>query len=346
MSQRNALLSLGRRYLFFFLFPTLPFCSLSRPQARCQYTNQNAECHIAFIWAQGEVRWTVNNKFTWRPEKLVFSRNGTRPISIIYTFLRLNRTILQAQGSPNFSDSFCRLFWVTYVYESDFAMELSMTPPSGITQFEELVPYPASEHTGIDFDTHMNTGTNSQYDMQDNPSPSSDGTHLDLAAFQISTNSAIRRFLNRITAVIYNPAEAWRKQNTGNYTSWLSNITNELQSHHDALHGNLPSFLVSTDPTVFWQGGSPTLPRDSRKFGNHIWNVSRLRGRYCAGQYLITRASFELLLLNREVVEGHPCGPAIMENCISCIKSCVDFIKIFSIEPVNCITNVFATGMA
>merc|ERR1712098_652511 len=36
------------------------------------------------------------------------------------------RAVLQSQEAPKFSASFCRLFWVIYVYESDFAMELSL----------------------------------------------------------------------------------------------------------------------------------------------------------------------------------------------------------------------------
>ncbi len=143
----------------------------------------------------------------------------------LYFFLDLTRiyvlrTILQSQDFK-FSDSFCRLFWVTYVLESDFAMEMTLTPPSGITRFEEMVRYPASEQTSTDHDINIPSPSGYlEYDAK-----TTDSTAVNLAAFQISTNSAIRRFLNRITAVIYNPQETWRKQHQKSYINWLLKIT-------------------------------------------------------------------------------------------------------------------------
>ncbi|KAK0120787.1 hypothetical protein ONS96_010989 [Cadophora gregata f. sp. sojae] len=258
------------------------------------------------------------------------------------------RMVLQYQRMPKFSDSFCRLFWVIYVYESDFAMELSITPPSGITRYEEMVQYPTSEQSSTEYHSPMSMDTSSPSDFSDHETRLRHSTDSSLVAFQISTNSAIRRFLNRITAVIYNPHESWRKKDHTSYVNWLLKISNELQNHHEAIHGNLPPFLLSTDPRALWDDSSGTgiSVADHREFSNHLWNVSRLRGRYCAGQYLICRASYEFVLLNPEAATSHPRGQEIMDKCRSCIQSCVDFVKIFSVEPVNSMTNLFATGMA
>ncbi|KAG4428404.1 hypothetical protein IFR05_016116 [Cadophora sp. M221] len=258
------------------------------------------------------------------------------------------RTVLRSEGTPVFSDSFCRLFWVIYLYESDFAMELSITPPSGITRYEDMVQYPASEQTGEDYSSPMSMDTSSPSGYSDRSTRPRYSTDSNLVAFQISTNSAIRRFLNRITAVIYNPHEAWRKQYQTTYVNWLLKITNELQNHHEAIHSNLPPFLLSTDARTFWHGepGRATSAADNREFTNHLWNVSRLRGRYCAGQYLICRPSFEFVLLNPDVVSTHPRGQEILDKCRSCINSCVNFVRIFSVEPANSMTSLFATGMA
>ncbi|PVH82098.1 hypothetical protein DL98DRAFT_530530 [Cadophora sp. DSE1049] len=258
------------------------------------------------------------------------------------------RTVLQSPETPKFSDSFCRLFWVIYVYESDFAMELSLTTPSGITRYEEIVKYPTSEQTNAEYHSPMNMDTSSPSGFSDHAARLRYSTDSNLVAFQISTNSAIRRFLNRITAVMYNPHESWRKKDHTTYVSWLLKISNELQNHHEAIHSNLPHFLLSTDPQAFWHDdpGKGTLAADHREFSNHLWNVSRLRGRYCAGQYLICRASYEFVLLNPEAAASHPRGQEIMDKCRSCIQSCVDFVRIFGVKPINSTTNLFATGMA
>ncbi|OBT81252.1 hypothetical protein VE02_10359, partial [Pseudogymnoascus sp. 03VT05] len=53
---------------------------------------------------------------------------------------------------PDFSDPFRRLFWVVYVNESDFASEFTLTPPSGMTLFEDIVPYPSPDDTDSEMD--------------------------------------------------------------------------------------------------------------------------------------------------------------------------------------------------
>ncbi|KAG7150860.1 Citrinin biosynthesis transcriptional activator ctnR like protein [Verticillium longisporum] len=44
-----------------------------------------------------------------------------------------------------FSESFRRLYWVAFIYEGDFISEVSITLPSGIARYEDVVPYPVQE---------------------------------------------------------------------------------------------------------------------------------------------------------------------------------------------------------
>lgn len=255
--------------------------------------------------------------------------------------------MLQFKDGPQFSDQFCRLFWVAYVYESDFASELSLGPASGIIQYEEMVPYPQADQIHIEDDIVMNQdmGFNSPNDF----SPRSLITaQPELAAFQISTNSAIRRFLNRINAVMYNPKEAWRQKNFDTYLTWLLRIASELEDHHEAIHRNLPAFLLSTDASDFWQlhTKGDTSELSHRRLSNHRWNVARLRGRYFAGQYVIHRPFVEAVLYKPQEIENHPKSAELLEKCRLCIEGCSGFVRIFSTEPAYSTTNLFATGMA
>ena len=247
---------------------------------------------------------------------------------------------------PEFSDPFRRLFWVVYVNESDFASEFSLTPPSGMTLFEDIVPYPSPDETGSEMD----------YDMGLNKPPMStslpDSRPYDnFAAFQVSTSAAIRRFINRATAVLYNPHEVRRKENHTTYITRLHRLACELRSHHEAIHKNLPSFLLSTDPADFWQqinsGESTSTDTINRtRFSNHLWNVARLRGRYFAGLYIINRPLLENVLLNPHLIDLHPSKTAVLDSCRECLFGCSGFVKTFFTEPANCLTNLFATGMA
>ncbi|KFY71216.1 hypothetical protein V499_08578 [Pseudogymnoascus sp. VKM F-103] len=153
---------------------------------------------------------------------------------------------------PEFSDPFRRLFWVVYVNESDFASEFSLTPPSGMTLFEDIVPYPSPDDTDSEMDYDI--GLNKTLMSTSLPDP---GPYDNFAAFQVSTSSAIRRFINRATAVLYSPHEVRRKENHTTYIMRLHRLASELRSHHEAIHKNLPSFLLSTDPSDFWPQINP-----------------------------------------------------------------------------------------
>ncbi|OBT76701.1 hypothetical protein VF21_03870 [Pseudogymnoascus sp. 05NY08] len=247
---------------------------------------------------------------------------------------------------PDFSDPFRRLFWVVYVNESDFASEFTLTPPSGMTLFEDIVPYPSPDDTDseMDYDTGLNKPPMS------NSLPDS-GPYDNFAAFQVSTSSAIRRFINRATAVLYSPHEVRRRENHTTYITRLHRLACELRSHHEAIHKNLPSFLLSTDPTDFWSQINPgestsTDAIDRTRFSNHLWNVARLRGRYFAGLYIINRPLLENVLLNPHLIDLHPSKTAVLDSCRDCLVGCSGFIKTFFTEPANCLTNLFATGMA
>lgn len=260
----------------------------------------------------------------------------------------MHRETLIHKEYPEFSEPFRRLFWVVYVNESDFASEFSFTPPSGMTLFEDIVPYPSPDENNSDMDYDIGPGKPSMSNSLRDSRP-----YDNFAAFQVSTISAIRRFINRATAVLYSPHEVRRKENE-NYTTYITRLHRlacELRSHHEAIHRNLPSFLLSTDPADFWQqinpGGSTSTDTINRiRFENHLWNVARLRGRYFAGLYIINRPLLENLLLNPHLIDLHPRKTAVLDSCKECLIGCSGFVKIFFAEPANSLTNLFATGMA
>jgi hypothetical protein len=180
--------------------------------------------------------------------------------------------------------------------------------------------------------------------------------HQDLAAFQISANSAIRRYLNRINAVLYNPKESWRKRNHTAYATWLVKVSSELEAHHEAIHRNLPPFLLSTDTTDFAESSAyqssqflqinQTQQLNDKNLTSHPWNVVRLKGRYYAGQYVIHRPFVEYVLLNPGQFSNNPLKNDMLEKCKTCIGGCCGFVKVFTNKQANCTTNLFATGMA
>jgi len=233
-----------------------------------------------------------------------------------------------------------------YINESDFSSEFSLTPPSGMALLEDIVPYPSPDEA----DTEMgdDLGLNQHTILDSFPNSRS---YDNFSAFQVSTSSAIRRFINRTTAVLYNSDEAWRKENHTTYATWLHKLASELRSHHEAIHESVPSFLLSTDPTDFWRQinideTTSADPMNQSRFANHLWNVARLRGRYFAGLYIINRPLFEYVLLNQQLIDTHTSKTAILNSCRECLAGCSSFIETFFSEPLNCLTNLFATGMA
>lgn len=228
-------------------------------------------------------------------------------------------------------DQFSRLFWIAFIYEGDFVSEISITLPSGIARYEDLVPYPT-------------------FNLASDGADPAVVQQEELVAFQITTNASIRRFLNRVNSAVYNAKEQQRQQRDhgADHASWLLRITQDLWSHHAAVYRSLPEFLLrsSSDAGVSPAAESPTarieglMPR-----GNNPWNILRLKGRYYAGQYIIHRPFIEYALLNADRFETHPHKAAILSNCGTCLHGCMGFIRVFDAEPANSISCLFATGM-
>uniref|UniRef100_A0A0B7KCB1 Zn(2)-C6 fungal-type domain-containing protein n=2 Tax=Bionectria ochroleuca TaxID=29856 RepID=A0A0B7KCB1_BIOOC len=227
-------------------------------------------------------------------------------------------------------DEFARLFWVAYIYESDFVSEVSLNQPSGIVRYEDLIPYPTVKELA---------------DGRASAESVAIARQEELVAFQITTNASIRRFLNRVNSTVYSPAEHLHHQGS-DYAAWLLRLTADLWSHHAAVYNNLPEFLLTSYQNDAPIADSPTahieglLPR-----GNNPWNIVRLKGRYYAGQYIIHRPFVEYALLNTDRLESHPAKHSILNGCLMCIEGCAGFIRVFNVDPANSITGLFAGGM-
>lgn len=241
-------------------------------------------------------------------------------------------------------DAFCRLYWIAFIYECDFISEISIISPSGIARYEDKIPYPA-------FTTENRPVSPSG---QESPELCSIRSQEELVAFQITTNSAIRRFLNTVNSVVYDDKEQFRTRRS-NYASWLLRISEDLWSHHSAIYHNLPEFLLTNSSRDVPMTGadasspaslqSPTARIEGLSVGNNSWNILRLKGRYYAGQYIIHRPFIEFIVLNINNFESHPCKGAVLKRSKSCLDGCMGFIKVFDVEPVNSLTCLFPTGM-
>ncbi|RBQ97113.1 hypothetical protein VDGD_10496 [Verticillium dahliae] len=165
-----------------------------------------------------------------------------------------------------------------------------------------------------------------------------------LVAFQISTNAAIRRFLNSVNSVVYNRKDQCRTTRA-NYANWLLRITEDLWSFHGAIYRTLPGFLLTSRPRK--PTGSPATPGfpSVEELGNNPRNVLRLEGRYDAGQYIIHRPFIEYVLLNVGYFATHPCREAVLERCRLCLLGCQVFIHVFDVDPTNSVTGPSVAGM-
>ncbi|KAI5919434.1 hypothetical protein F4810DRAFT_687413 [Camillea tinctor] len=277
-----------------------------------------------------------------------------------------------------FSDAFRRLYWVAFIYEGDFDSEIEITGPSGIAKYEDLVPYPV-------FEPSSTSSSSSAYASPPDSNPANNHFHKggsgggisspddaaaavssspihsveELIAFQISTNAAIRRFLNRVNSLIYDSKEQYRMTRS-DYATWLMRVTDDLWSHHTAIYRNVPDFLLTSRPPPaaahhhhhiddshhhnHEREHQPSFLR-AHALGNNPWNVLRLKGRYYAGQYLIHRPFVEYVLLNLQRFESHPCRAAVLDKCGLCLEGCRGFVRVFDSELVNSITCLFGTGM-
>ncbi|KAF5573403.1 3-oxoacyl-reductase [Fusarium pseudoanthophilum] len=250
---------------------------------------------------------------------------------------------LQAK-TDTISDGFRRLYWISFIYECDFISEISIVSPSGIARYEDKIPYPA-----FTAENHPISPS-----VPESSEASSIRSQEELVAFQITTNSAIRRFLNTVNSVVYDDKEQFRTRRS-NYASWLLRISEDLWSHHSAIYRNLPEFLLSNPSQDVPMTGadtsspaslqSPTARIQGIPVGNNSWNILRLKGRYYAGQYIIHRPFIEFIVLNIDNFESHPCKEAVLRRSKSCLDGCTGFIKVFDVQTVNSLTSLFPTGM-
>ncbi|KAG9499446.1 hypothetical protein J7337_007902 [Fusarium musae] len=238
---------------------------------------------------------------------------------------------LQAKNE-SISDGFRRLYWISFIYECDFISEISIVSPSGIARYEDKIPYPA-----FNAESHPISPS-----VPESSEASAIRSQEELVAFQITTNSAIRRFLNTVNTVVYDDKEQFRTRRS-NYASWLLRISEDLWSHHSAIYRNLPEFLLSNPSQDVPMTGdddtnspaslqSPTARIQGIPVGNNSWNILRLKGRYYAGQYIIHRPFIEFIVLNINNFESHPCKEAVLKRSKSCLDGCSGFIKVFDVQ--------------
>ncbi|KAF4950180.1 hypothetical protein FSARC_13286 [Fusarium sarcochroum] len=253
-------------------------------------------------------------------------------------------SMARSYSKDDIPDAFRRLYWISFIYECDFISEISVVSPSGIARYENKIPYPA-------FTTENHPVSPSGLESSELCSIRS---QEELVAFQITTNSAIRRFLNTVNSVVYDDKEQFRTRKS-NYASWLLRIAEDLWSHHSAIYRNLPQFLLTTSSQDVPMTGadssspaslqSPTARIQGLPTGNNSWNILRLKGRYYAGQYIIHRPFIEFIVLNIDNFETHPCKEAVLKRSKYCLDGCMGFIKVFDVETANSLTCLFPTGM-
>jgi hypothetical protein len=226
--------------------------------------------------------------------------------------------------------------------------ELSITLPSGIARYEDQVPYPTKAASAPQ-DLGQNASTPRDHGGESGPQAEDDKEEL--IAFQISTNAAIRRLLNRVHSMVYDSSDQFRLARV-EYVSWLLRVAEDFWSYHESIYNSIPHFLFLSKPEEhpepLFNAGSPQSQQYSRIRGlsNNPWNVLRLKGRYEAAKHIIHRPFFDYVLLNMDHVQTHPNRDVILQKCGLCLQGCRGFISVFNVETLNSVTCLFATGMA
>ncbi|KAH6662927.1 hypothetical protein F5X68DRAFT_178041 [Plectosphaerella plurivora] len=241
-----------------------------------------------------------------------------------------------------------RLFWIAFIYEGDFMSEISIILPSGIARYEDQVPYPTRSASNAQVSAEE---TPRESDNTSEIAPQTEDEREELIAFQISTNAAIRRLLNRVHSMVYDSKDQFRLTSV-EYISWLLRVAEDFWSYHESIYNNIPHFLFQSKPQEplqpLFAPGEPQSPQSSRTHGlsNNPWNVLRLKGRYEAAKHIIHRPFFDYVLLNMGHVQTHPDREVILQKCGLCLLGCAGFISVFDVEALNSVTCLFATGMA
>lgn len=257
----------------------------------------------------------------------------------------------------SFSEAFRRLFWISFICESDFISEISIIQPSGIARYQDQVPYPTQASPTSQNESHapstLDSGVASPFEEPTggNGRESRRDEGEELAAFQICTNIAIRRLLNSVHSLVYDSKDHFRMKRV-EYVRWLLRVTGDFWTYHGTIYRNVPQFLFVSMPP--WrdnthipmsQPQSHHTPR-TEGLGNDPWNVLRLQGRYYASQHIIHRPFVDYVLINMDHIQTHPDLDTILQKCALCFEGCKGFISVFNINEANSITCLFATGVA
>ncbi|EXM15803.1 hypothetical protein RAB80_015330 [Fusarium oxysporum f. sp. vasinfectum] len=217
--------------------------------------------------------------------------------------------------------------------------EISYTLPSGIARYVDVIPYPTQATPSTEEHFHPTPNLTGGMRNEDDAEV--------LAAFQISTNAAIRRLLNMVHSVVYDSKDHFRMTRR-EYVKWLLRVSEDFRTYQDTIFHNLPDFLLMSWPLVdesrlsFYQVSETQPPEGLR---NHPWNVLRLQGRYYAAQHIIHRPFIDYLLLNMDHIESHPDRDVILRNCGLCLEGCKGFFSVFDGKEANTLTCLFATGL-
>lgn len=176
----------------------------------------------------------------------------------------------------------------------------------------------------------------------------------ELAAFQISTNVAIRRLLNSIHSMVYDSKDHFRMMRV-DYVRWLLRVAEDFGSYHGTIYRSVPQFLLASSSlqwgSVNLSDAQPQLPdgapspSSASELGSNPWNVLRLQGRYYASQHIIHRPFVDYVLLNMDQIQTHPDLEIILQKCKLCLEGCKGFISVFNVNEANSLTCLFATGM-
>lgn len=230
-------------------------------------------------------------------------------------------------------DPLRRLYWISYIWEADFTSEFHVHAPSGIARYEDHVPYPLFED-----------GSRKR---------KGNGSSPGMIAFQVSTNISLRRCLNRVNSLLFASSDHESRESQLGHIDRLLRTTQELWTHHTALFQNIPAFLLRSNGTddhrprlgINLSPVALSEPDDEAGAGNNPWNVTRLKGRFYAAQYIIHRPFIELVLLTDRKHDENAFNQAILENCRACLEGCMGFVGVFDLDQLNSVTCLFSAGI-
>ncbi|KAK9458705.1 uncharacterized protein V1516DRAFT_687818 [Lipomyces oligophaga] len=147
---------------------------------------------------------------------------------------------------------------------------IDLISPSGITKYEEIVPYPSS--SVISMPSHMY-----HHLIVADKMVADDSAVL----LQLITNSSMRKSINRINATIYSLQLTHHAQ--ADYLAWMLQYAHEFNQHHKALLEHVPRYIYDSPP-------------------NTKWNISRLHRRRSAFNCIVNRNFVDYVVHNPESI--------------------------------------------